>query len=305
MVGHALDASSTHRSARCPWPPTSSGVCGVRFGAVDGAESGRRRRGAWPAAVDAAVRLLRGTLTDFTVPLSVRRGSEFERAVWRGDEPIPYGETRTYGEVAAAVGDPGAARAVGVACNRNPIAGDRAVPPHRRRGRQAGRLRRGPAPQASPARAGGEGRPAPATGGHRSTDVHGDPGNRTGSVLAPPRSGLSYKCSDPPGRRPPAWRGTTWLATLKAPVASARRRRSPAGLKPERAAPACSTRRRPAPETTPRSSATSRRGVRERDAETRRIARQIFEEDRRVLRNVWVIGERTVWPRRRRTCSTS
>jgi methylated-DNA-[protein]-cysteine S-methyltransferase len=34
---------------------------------------------------------------------------------------IPYGGTRTYGQVAAAVGDPGAARAVGVACNRNPI----------------------------------------------------------------------------------------------------------------------------------------------------------------------------------------
>ncbi|GAB3854294.1 hypothetical protein GCM10029963_47050 [Micromonospora andamanensis] len=34
---------------------------------------------------------------------------------------IPYGETLTYGEVARRVGDPGAARAVGVACNRNPI----------------------------------------------------------------------------------------------------------------------------------------------------------------------------------------
>jgi methylated-DNA-[protein]-cysteine S-methyltransferase len=51
----------------------------------------------------------------------VRRGSEFERAVWREMTRIPYGEMRTYGEIAAAVGDPGGARAVGVACNRNPI----------------------------------------------------------------------------------------------------------------------------------------------------------------------------------------
>lgn len=62
-----------------------------------------------------------GELTDFTVPVAVLRGSEFERAVWREMTRIPYGETLTYGEVAKAVGDPGAARAVGVACNRNPV----------------------------------------------------------------------------------------------------------------------------------------------------------------------------------------
>ncbi|NES16238.1 MULTISPECIES: methylated-DNA--[protein]-cysteine S-methyltransferase [Micromonospora] len=62
-----------------------------------------------------------GELTEFTVPVAVPRGSEFERAVWREMTRIPYGETLTYGEVAKAVGDPGAARAVGVACNRNPV----------------------------------------------------------------------------------------------------------------------------------------------------------------------------------------
>lgn len=71
-----------------------------------------------------------GTLTEFTVPLSVRRGSEFERVVWVELARIPYGQTRTYGEVAAAAdstmdraSEPafGAARAVGVACNRNPL----------------------------------------------------------------------------------------------------------------------------------------------------------------------------------------
>ncbi|SCF43417.1 methylated-DNA--[protein]-cysteine S-methyltransferase [Micromonospora mirobrigensis] len=62
-----------------------------------------------------------GELTGFTVPVTAPRGSEFERAVWREMSRIPYGETLTYGEVARAVGDPGAARAVGVACNRNPV----------------------------------------------------------------------------------------------------------------------------------------------------------------------------------------
>ncbi|WP_091673282.1 methylated-DNA--[protein]-cysteine S-methyltransferase [Micromonospora auratinigra] len=62
-----------------------------------------------------------GELTGFTVPVEVQRGSGFERAVWREMTRIPYGETLTYGEVAKAVGEPGAARAVGVACNRNPV----------------------------------------------------------------------------------------------------------------------------------------------------------------------------------------
>ncbi|MCW6009065.1 methylated-DNA--[protein]-cysteine S-methyltransferase [Micromonospora sp. CPCC 205371] len=72
-------------------------------------------------AVDEIAAYFAGELMQFSVPLSVRRGSEFERAVWREMSRIPYGEMRTYGEIAAAVGDPGGARAVGVACNRNPI----------------------------------------------------------------------------------------------------------------------------------------------------------------------------------------
>ena len=62
-----------------------------------------------------------GELQEFTVPLSVRGGSDFERAVWTQLRRIPYGEMQTYGEVAKIVGDAGAARAVGVACNRNPL----------------------------------------------------------------------------------------------------------------------------------------------------------------------------------------
>jgi methylated-DNA-[protein]-cysteine S-methyltransferase len=64
-----------------------------------------------------------GQRTGFDLPVSVPgdAGSEFERAVWAELARIPYGEMRTYGEVAHAVGDPGGARAVGTACNRNPV----------------------------------------------------------------------------------------------------------------------------------------------------------------------------------------
>jgi methylated-DNA-[protein]-cysteine S-methyltransferase len=90
------------------------------------------------AAADELAAYFAGSLTEFTVPLSVRRGSEFERAVWRELASIPFGQTRTYGQIAVAAeaaldrsGDPGfgAARAVGVACNRNPLA--IVVPCHR------------------------------------------------------------------------------------------------------------------------------------------------------------------------------
>ena len=57
----------------------------------------------------------------FDLPLAPM-GTEFQKKVWAALEEIPYGETRTYGEIAAAVGNPKAARAVGMANNRNPIA---------------------------------------------------------------------------------------------------------------------------------------------------------------------------------------
>jgi methylated-DNA-[protein]-cysteine S-methyltransferase len=62
-----------------------------------------------------------GGLTEFTVPL-VLRGSDFEQRVWTALRQIPYGETRSYGAIAKQVGEPDAARAVGVANNRNPVA---------------------------------------------------------------------------------------------------------------------------------------------------------------------------------------
>jgi methylated-DNA-[protein]-cysteine S-methyltransferase len=51
----------------------------------------------------------------------IPKGTEFQQKVWAALCEIPYGETRTYGEIAAAIGSPKAARAVGMACNRNPV----------------------------------------------------------------------------------------------------------------------------------------------------------------------------------------
>ncbi len=45
----------------------------------------------------------------------------FQRRVWRELQRIPYGEVRTYGDIARSLGQPGASRAVGSACGRNPI----------------------------------------------------------------------------------------------------------------------------------------------------------------------------------------
>jgi O-6-methylguanine DNA methyltransferase len=63
---------------------------------------------------------LDGDLKRFTVPV-VLEGTPFQRAVWAQLLAIPYGKTRTYGDIAAELGKPRAARAVGTACGANPI----------------------------------------------------------------------------------------------------------------------------------------------------------------------------------------
>jgi len=61
-----------------------------------------------------------GKRRQFTIPLSPA-GTDFQRRVWAALEAIPYGETTTYGALAAQIGNPRACRAVGMANNRNPI----------------------------------------------------------------------------------------------------------------------------------------------------------------------------------------
>ncbi|MFQ5957535.1 MAG: methylated-DNA--[protein]-cysteine S-methyltransferase [Candidatus Brocadiales bacterium] len=55
------------------------------------------------------------------VRVDLSTGTPFEQAVWKGIRGIPYGRTRSYGHMASAIGRPGAARAVGRACGRNPL----------------------------------------------------------------------------------------------------------------------------------------------------------------------------------------
>jgi methylated-DNA-[protein]-cysteine S-methyltransferase len=62
-----------------------------------------------------------GRRTTFELPLAMN-GNPFERRVWRALGDIPYGETTSYGALARDIGHPSAARAVGVANARNPIA---------------------------------------------------------------------------------------------------------------------------------------------------------------------------------------
>lgn len=64
----------------------------------------------------------------FDLPLTLE-GTPFQREVWQALREIPYGETRTYGDLAAALGRPNAARAVGLANGRNPLS--IVVPCHR------------------------------------------------------------------------------------------------------------------------------------------------------------------------------
>jgi methylated-DNA-[protein]-cysteine S-methyltransferase len=77
-----------------------------------------------PLLVEAARQLtayFAGRLIDFDLPIWLH-GTPFQRRVWAALADIPYGETASYGELAAQIGQPTAARAVGLANGRNPVA---------------------------------------------------------------------------------------------------------------------------------------------------------------------------------------
>ena len=105
-------------------------ITNIHFGGV-----GRHQHsggvGRQPVAADPAPVLRRakeqldayfaGELTDFDLPLAAPSGPDYEKSVWKVIATIGYGDMMTYGEIATALGDPTAARAVGVACNHNPV----------------------------------------------------------------------------------------------------------------------------------------------------------------------------------------
>lgn len=78
--------------------------------------------------IDELMRRMQGELPHVDLPLDIR-STAFQRRVWAELSAIPVGETRSYGEIARAIGQPGAAQAVGQACGSNPVA--LAIPCHR------------------------------------------------------------------------------------------------------------------------------------------------------------------------------
>jgi AraC family transcriptional regulator, regulatory protein of adaptative response / methylated-DNA-[protein]-cysteine methyltransferase len=118
---------------------TERGICRVSIGDDDGAleaalEAEYPR--AWVHRDDQTVSPFLGPILDHvreqhtlaTLPLDVQ-GTPFQRQVWSALRTIPAGERRSYSEVAAQIGHPGAARAVASACAANPVA--LVIPCHR------------------------------------------------------------------------------------------------------------------------------------------------------------------------------
>lgn len=88
----------------------------------------RREPGAFAETERQLEEYFAGRRTTFDLPLSMQ-GTPFQRSVWSALREIGYGQTVSYGEIARRVGQPGSARAVGIANGRNPIS--IVVPCHR------------------------------------------------------------------------------------------------------------------------------------------------------------------------------
>jgi methylated-DNA-[protein]-cysteine S-methyltransferase len=128
----------THLAVDSPLGPltivaNADGLCGVylpdhrhRPPTWSFGDSGRSRLLA--AAAEQLAAYFEGTLTAFDLPLA-GEGTPFQRRVWAALRTIPYGATRTYGQLATELGTPSASRAVGFANGRNPLS--IVVPCHR------------------------------------------------------------------------------------------------------------------------------------------------------------------------------
>ncbi len=118
---------------------TERGICSIQFARSDGElMEGLKREFPFAARkvdedglrswVDALLRHMRGKDLDSSLPLDIR-STAFQRRVWTYLQSIPFGATRSYGQVAKAIGQPSATRAVARACATNPVAV--AIPCHR------------------------------------------------------------------------------------------------------------------------------------------------------------------------------
>lgn len=107
---------------------TPRGVCRLEFGAAPrwaaAAYPGETLSHVFPHAFPggkAIIAYLNGLPADLAAVPVDPGGTPFQRAVWAAARAIPRGETRTYQQIAAAIGRPGAARAVGQALGANPV----------------------------------------------------------------------------------------------------------------------------------------------------------------------------------------
>jgi AraC family transcriptional regulator of adaptative response/methylated-DNA-[protein]-cysteine methyltransferase len=118
---------------------TARGICSIQFARSDGELlEGLKREfpfaarkvdeGGLRSWVSALLKHMRGQNLDLSLPLDIR-ATAFQRRVWTYLQSIPFGATRSYGEVAKAIGRPSACRAVARACATNPVAV--AIPCHR------------------------------------------------------------------------------------------------------------------------------------------------------------------------------
>jgi AraC family transcriptional regulator of adaptative response/methylated-DNA-[protein]-cysteine methyltransferase len=139
QIGYAIVHSSNASLGRLLVAATARGVCAVAMGSSDAALT-RALSHEYPAAAitadagalaqwtNAILAHLAGREPRLDLPLDVQATS-FQWQVWQALASIPYGETRTYSEVAASIGKPRAVRAVARACATNPVA--LAIPCHR------------------------------------------------------------------------------------------------------------------------------------------------------------------------------
>lgn len=118
---------------------TDKGVCAIRLGSVEQElEQGLKEEfseanivrddGPLSASVEKVLEHIKGNRKELDVPLDVQ-ATAFQRLVWEALRAIPYGSTRSYGEVANSIGRPTAVRAVARACATNPVA--LVIPCHR------------------------------------------------------------------------------------------------------------------------------------------------------------------------------
>ena len=138
-IGYTIVDSANASLGRLLVAATSRGVCAVAMGSSD-TELTRALSREYPAAAiapdagalaqwtNAILAHLAGREPRLDLPLDVQ-ATAFQWQVWQALAAIPYGETRTYAEVAASIGKPRAVRAVARACATNPVA--LAIPCHR------------------------------------------------------------------------------------------------------------------------------------------------------------------------------